>query len=633
MNRLAGASSPYLEQHKDNPVQWWPWCDEAFAEAKQRNVPVLVSIGYATCHWCHVMAHECFEDEAVAAALNEAFVCIKVDREQRPDLDAAYMAFCQATRGNGGWPLNVWTAPDGTPFYAATYIPKEGRGHHPGILDVTHGLAQAWRDRRDELLDQGQHVLDHLAKVRTPGDLDPDARSSAVQQWQQRFTPEPAGFGNAPRFPMPATLQWLLGTAAQDHVLATMRAMRRGGIWDHVGGGWHRYSTDAEWLLPHFEKMLYDQALMVPLYAEAFALTGDPLWADTVRQTIAYVDGDLRRDDGLIASARDADADGIEGLFTTWTYDEVVDLIGVEAARRFGCQPEGNHDDEATRQPSGRNIIHLQGDPTEQDRRALGVLAEARAKRTPPIRDDKALADWNWLWVRALATAARHVDAGYVDDAIRLADLLVARFGLPAQHADDQPPFVDDQAFAAWATVTLFEATMDPRWLTTCESAVDAAKSFANDSGALRVTRRPDRVEPPVDAYDGALPSGNGVAAWSAARLWRITGESRWRDFADHVVRAFADDVNRHPAAFATILSAGDELAGGEEVVLVDTDLTVPYAPGRIVIRADPRLRDTVAWLSEYRNPGAYVCRDHACQAPVTDETGLAAALASSPGE
>jgi uncharacterized protein len=385
-NRMAGEPSPYLRQHADNPVDWWPWGPAAFAEAKRRDVPVFLSIGYSTCHWCHVMAHESFEDAAVARRLNEAFVCVKVDREERPDVDDVYMAVCQTMTGSGGWPLTVFLTPEKKPFLAGTYFPKESRMGRMGMLDLIPAVQDAWRTKRAELERQAEHVLEHLRGASAPrptgrtgakeaaSSLGEDILSRAAEALSRRFDAIHGGFGSRPKFPSPHLLLFLLrwhhrsgDEAALEQVRKTLEAMARGGLFDHVGGGFHRYSTDVEWLLPHFEKMLYDQAMLAWAYAEAHHATGDASFALVARRTLDYVLGDLRDESGGFHCAEDADSEGEEGKFYVWTKAELEEALGADAARfmaAFGVTAEGNFLDEATRRRTGANILHLRG-PTE----------------------------------------------------------------------------------------------------------------------------------------------------------------------------------------------------------------------------------------------------------------------------
>ncbi len=684
-NRLAGEASPYLLQHKDNPVRWWPWCDEAFAEARRRDVPVFLSIGYATCHWCHVMAHESFEDDAVAALLNEHMVCIKVDREERPDLDDIYMAVCQATTGSGGWPLTVALTPEREPFFAGTYFPKESRAHRIGMMDLVPKLAEVWRDKRDEVVASAQHLVEHIRQplgssagagstargTEPPGEA---ALHTAFKQLMERFDAQRGGFGRAPKFPSSHLLLFLLRywkrTGKQEPlamVTTTLDAMARGGVRDHIGGGFHRYSTDTEWLLPHFEKMLYDQAMLAMAYTDAWLATGKEDYESVAREILDYVLRDLQQPEGGFASAEDADSEGEEGLFYTWTHAELA-ALGTEAdlfCDAYGAKAEGNHDDEATRQPTGRNVLYLP-EPLEQVATRHGVSVDAleqrlaacrdkllrlREDRVRPLLDDKVLTDWNGLAISALARAAQAFDEPrYAEAAQRAARFVLdklmpegqLRHRYRAGHVDDLS-FLDDHAFLANGLIDLYEATFDPVWLEAAGGVADALHPFKSELGAFYLAPpRTDLVARRLDAYDGALPSGNSVAALMLIRLARMTGEPAWQTMAADVMGAFADALNRHPSALAMMLCALDhELGPAKEIVVAgnparhDTQellatIRMAYQPNRVLLAragdggtTDLHLARVAPWTAHHDPVGgkaaAYVCIDHACRQPITD--------------
>jgi len=419
-NRLASEKSPYLLQHADNPVDWYPWNDEAFEKARQEDKPIFLSIGYSTCHWCHVMAHESFEDAQVAKLMNDTFVSIKVDREERPDIDGIYMTVCQMMTGSGGWPLTIIMTPEKKPFFAATYIPKETRFGLTGMLDLIPKIQDVWTNRKIEVIESSEKITSTIQQLSpgTPGEeLNGHLLSSAYEALSARFDPEYGGFGSAPKFPIPHNLLFLLRYWKTTHdkkalqmAEQTMQAMRRGGIYDHVGFGFHRYSTDREWLVPHFEKMLYDQAMLVMAYTETFQATGKPEYEQTAREIIAYVLRDMTVPEGAFYSAEDADSEGKEGKFYVWTEDEIRQVLGDRAnpvIELFNITKEGNFEEESYRRKTGQNILHLKvslpeesASQWETDRQKLFAYRE---ERFHPHKDDKILTDWNGLMIAALA--------------------------------------------------------------------------------------------------------------------------------------------------------------------------------------------------------------------------------------
>ncbi|MEA3202626.1 MAG: uncharacterized protein QOI63_292, partial [Thermoplasmata archaeon] len=623
-NRLAGEPSPYLRQHARNPVDWWPWGEAAFAEARRRDVPVFLSVGYATCHWCHVMAHESFEDPEVARRLNAAFVCVKVDREERPDVDDVYMAVCQQMTGSGGWPLTVLLTPDKKPFFAGTYFPKESRHGRIGMLDLVPRVEEAWRGQRAQLEHQAEHTLQHLrgeAHGHGEAAFEPDAAGAAelglsslqegVAALTQRFDKVHGGFGTAPKFPSPHHLLFLLrqhgrgetqgdgkGGSPRDgapsgasdrgdaHSLpmveAQLDAMARGGVRDHLGGGFHRYSTDRAWLLPHFEKMLYDQAMLALAYTEAFQATGKPAHAAVARSTLDYVLRDLADPAGGLRCAEDADSEGVEGKFYVWTRAEVLDALGPADGERFcatyGVTAEGNFEDEATRERTGANILHLRKPLTAAEDAALAPLRAkllaVRSKRVRPLLDDKVLTDWNGLALAALAKAGTALrEPRYLAAAQRCAEFLHARMRRPdgrllhRWHAGrtDATAFLDDHAYLLWGLLELHASTLEALHLAwAVEVARQMQERFAAPEGGFH-TAPSDGEDLGVrrkDAYDGALPSGNAVAAWCLHRLALLTGDTRWSDAADRTLAAYAAHVEQSPAAFTMMLVALDLALG-----------------------------------------------------------------------
>ena len=676
-NRLSAEPSPYLRQHANNPVDWLPWGDAAFAEARRRDVPVFLSIGYSTCHWCHVMAHESFEDEGVARLMNEAFVCVKVDREERPDVDDVYMAVCQAMTGSGGWPLTVLLTPDKRPFFSGTYFPKESRMGRMGMLDLVPALTKAWGERRAELERQADHVMRHVrGEPHGHGDEDetpqePEAEPEigletlalGAEMLAKRFDAAHGGFGGAPKFPSPQTILYLLrwhhrtgDVQALEMVRRTLTAMSCGGIFDHLGGGFHRYSTDKEWLVPHFEKMLYDQAMLAFAYAEAHHATGDPAFAATARATLDYVLRDLADPAGGLHCAEDADSEGIEGKFYVWTRAEVLQALGAAEGKRFcvayNVTAEGNFHDEATRRRTGANILHLKAPLSAAEDTALAPLRArllaARSRRVRPGLDDKVLTDWNGLAVAALAAAGRILgEERYVAAAVRAAEFLHKSMRAPdgrLRHrfragVHDEVAFLDDHAFLLWGLTELYHATFDPRWLQwAVEVAGEMEKRFSDPAGGffnspaggedLGVRRK--------EAYDGAMPSGNSAAAFALLRLGLLTGDTRWTALGEGTLEAFAGELSDHPAALAMMLCALDlDVGPAQELVVAGAGPAAEamlagargmYLPRTVVLRARAGLAAVAPWTAEMGEADAavaYVCTGFACQAPVREWRAL----------
>ncbi|MGB1697068.1 MAG: thioredoxin domain-containing protein [Thermoplasmatota archaeon] len=612
MNRLGHEPSPYLLQHKDNPVHWWPWCDDAFAEAKRRDGPVFLSIGYATCHWCHVMAHESFEDESVAALLNQDFVCIKVDREERPDLDDLYMAACQAMTGRGGWPLTVVLDHERRAFFAGTYFPKHTRGKI-GMMELLPKLTAAWNNERDELLGQAQH--------RTPkaGEFDEAWLAAARATLAANEDPEHGGLRGSPKFPSPHQYRFLL-SSHPDLVRRACNAMRAGGIWDHVGGGFHRYSTDAQWLLPHFEKMLYDQASQLLLYTEAAALW--PEMKGVADDIVTYLLRDLRLPAGDFASGEDADAEGEEGTFTVWNHEELVRIVGPDVAQHYQAKPEGNFLDEATRQPHPDNILHLREWPSEEHRDALCKLHAVREKRVHPLLDDKALTDWNGFTLQAMARAGRLLEnRAALLAATELGELFLER-AKDLRHrykgSGDHGPFLEDHACLGLGFLELFMATGEPKWATAAVEQGNALRAFRRKGAFVRTPN----LQTPLDAYDGALPSGNSFAMELLVGLFHLTADVVWRERADALAKAFAGDIARAPHAYTHFLASYEALESPVVVVTGGFAAKATY-----VIPAD-KAKNALPWLAAYGDdPAAYVCRGETCSPPVRDAHSLQALL------
>lgn len=681
-NRLIHEKSPYLLQHAHNPVDWYPWGEEAFSKASQEDKPVFLSIGYSTCHWCHVMERESFEDADVARLMNETFVSIKVDREERPDIDHIYMSVCHLMTGGGGWPLNVIMTPDKKPFFAGTYFPKESRYGRIGMVDLAQRIKQLWSDNRGELLEASRKVVSALEQMPddAPGSLlGPVQFEQAHEQLAQRFDQLKGGFSQAPKFPTPHNMLFLLRYARRNSdrsatamVEKTLLQMRQGGIYDHLGFGFHRYSTDNEWLVPHFEKMLYDQAMISMAYIEAYQLTGREEYKKTVQEVFDYVLRDMTSPEGGFYSAEDADSEGVEGKFYVWSLNEVLKILTTGeskiACRIFGIKPDGNFHEESTGQLTGENIIHLEKN-LEQSAIELGMSLEQlersleqirvkmfseREKRIHPYKDDKILTDWNGLMIAALAKAAQAFgNERYSDAATRAVNFITARMmdhngRLLHRFRDGEsglPAHVDDYAFLIWGLIELYEATFDLEHL---KLALELNRDFVNhfwdeSVGGFYFTAS-DSEETLLrkkEIYDGATPSGNSVAALNLIRLARLTGNTDLEKMAEKILRAFSGIVSKFPSGYTQLLMAADFAAGpAYEIVMVGErdseefqsfkrEIQRPYIPNKVILfkpssdgegsaieHVAPFTRDQKGFPGR---PTVYVCKNFQCELPSTD--------------
>jgi uncharacterized protein YyaL (SSP411 family) len=669
-NRLANEKSPYLLQHAYNPVDWYSWSDEAFQSAKEEDKPVFVSIGYSTCHWCHVMEKECFEDNQVADLMNRTFICIKVDREERPDLDAAYMAVCQSMGRNCGWPLNVIMTPDKNPFFVASYIPKDNRYGAVGMLSLVPQIGDIWRTRRAEMESIGKEIKEQLAVqaiVEADNILDKNILDNTFEQMFLRFDQENGGFGRAPKFPSPHNLLFLLRYSNRTNektasmiVEKTLRAMRLGGIFDQIGLGFHRYSTDSQWLIPHFEKMLYDQALLSLVYLEAYQALGAPKFMITAKETLEYVLRDLASPEGGFYSAEDADSEGEEGKYYLWTLNEVKQATGEDAdlaIKLFGVKAEGNYF-ESPNGKTGKNILHL-AMPLEQVASEsnltidtligkLGLITkllfQVREKRIHPFKDDKVLVDWNGLMIAALARANQIlIDEKYLQAAIKTADFILKEMKTPEgklyhRYAKGEKAingFLDDYAYLVYGLIELYESSFEEKYL---QSSIELTKTMITQfwdkekGGFFFTTKSADDSVPMLkQSYDGAVPSGNSVALHNLLRLARISGEASFEEYAKKLLNVFSFEVNGQPLGH-TFMLAGLEFALGPtfNVVLVGDPSDKNTVAMLEVIRKEylPNLTITI-WTPEKTlavpgvvyeriegKPTAFVCRDQACMPP-----------------
>jgi uncharacterized protein YyaL (SSP411 family) len=658
-NALARETSPYLRQHRDNPVDWLPWGDEALSRAREEDRPLLVSIGYSACHWCHVMERESFEDAETAAQMNERFVCVKVDREERPDVDAVYMEAVQLMTGQGGWPLNVFVTPEQVPFYGGTYFPPAPRYGMPSWRQVLAAVAEAWEQRRDEIREQGERMASRLAGASL---LEPSAEpmrvpalDAAVAGLRAQFDSVDGGWGRAPKFPQASVLEFLLRRGESSMSLFTLRSMAGGGIHDQVGGGFARYSVDATWTVPHFEKMLYDNALLARAYLHGYQVSGDELLRRTAEETLEWALREMRAPDGGFYSALDADSEGVEGRFYVWTVDELREVLGADAPVAiawFGATAQGNF-----AEVPGANVLESRGPEPDAETRARirARLLEARERRVRPGLDDKRLAAWNALMISALADAGAVLDRPDLLDAARA----TAAFVLERMRDDHGRllrtfnagearlgAYLEDHAFLLEALLTLHEATFEERWFVEARALADTlVERFADperggffstaDDHEVLVARRKDLEDSPI-------PSGGSAAAFGLLRLAALTGEHEYERHAEGQLRLLHELARSHPGAFGHLLQALDfhlgptrELAlagdarGIGELAAVVREALRPH----LVVTAGPGDDEGAVPLMRGRvavggRAAAYLCEGFACRRPVTDPGELRTLLA-----
>ncbi|RDE16036.1 MAG: thioredoxin domain-containing protein [Candidatus Thorarchaeota archaeon] len=676
-NRLAGERSPYLLQHAENPVDWYAWSDEAFEKARSEQKPVFLSVGYSTCHWCHVMAHESFEDEKVAELMNRTFVNIKVDREERPDIDGVYMQIAQMMTGRGGWPLTIIMTPDKKPFFAGTYIPKTTRYNTIGLLDLIPRIAELWNEDRnniDEVTKRIENALQDTSAQKGNSDLSENDIMATFTEMSQRFDDKHGGFGNAPKFPSPHNLLLLLrywkrtGDARALHMVEkTLTEMKKGGIFDQIGYGFHRYSTDSHWLLPHFEKMLYDQASLMTAYTEAYQASKNPFFAKVVREIHEYVTRDLMSPEGAFYSAEDADSEGVEGKFYVWSQYEIKSILTEEESavffRYYNVKPEGNFTEEATREKTGLNILHVtsrSGELAESPspgskttktllERGRQKLFDVREKRIRPHRDEKVLTDWNGYMISALAKAGAALnDAKMVSTAEHaltfLLQTLLNRKELYHRYAHGEVAyraFLDDYAYLIMGLLDMYEATFNPMYL---EQARELSKDmlryfwdtkngglfFTGSYSEELLTRR-------KEAYDGAMPSGNSIAMLNLVRLAKLLGDDEFEEHANAIGKAFSNEISQTHSAHSMMLVALDFILGPSfEIVIAgnpeseDTQSMIRALRQRFLPREVTLLRGTeiqakaltrLAPFTQFHSPlrgraTAHVCVDSSCKLP-----------------
>jgi hypothetical protein len=674
-NRLAGETSPYLLQHASNPVDWYPWGDEALSRAKAEARPILLSIGYAACHWCHVMERESFEDPETARIMNEGFVPVKVDREERPDLDSIYMDAVQAMTGHGGWPMTVFLTPEGVPFYGGTYFPPEDRPGLPSFRRVLGAVAEAWAQRRGEVAEQGGKLVSHISQSSRPQPsaepLSESITRAAFEAMSRAFDARWGGFGGAPKFPQPMTIEFLLRCSGLGYPEAagmldlSLSKMARGGLFDQVGGGFHRYTVDGTWLVPHFEKMLYDNGQLLRLYARAWMLRGEPLFRETAIATGEYLLREMRHDSGGFFSSQDADSEGIEGKFYAWPFQELAAACGPDAPAAiayFGVSSGGNWE--------GTNVLWAPrpddevaselGTSSENVRaaiaRARARLREARSKRVPPATDDKVLSAWNGLAISGLAEAGRALDRpDFVAAAVAAADFVLGemrdrggrllrswRDGRPGA-----PGYLDDYASMCAACLDLYETTFEERFFAEARAlAEEAIRLFDDPDGGFFDTGADAEalVLRPKDLFDNAVPSGNATMAGALLRLAALTGEHSYETKAASVLRLLHHAMSSSPLGFGHALGVlYAYLRRAKEVAIVgDPSGEATRRLARIVWE-----RPALNWVMAVGPPGptrvpllegrtqvdsaptAYVCENFACKLPVTDPDALAGLLSA----
>jgi len=679
-NRLIKEKSPYLLQYAWNPVDWFPWGDEAFAKARAEQKPIFLSIGYSTCHWCHIQNEESFENEPIAAILNGKFVPIKVDREERPDLDEVYMKAVTALTGHGGWPLSVFLTPDLKPFYGGTYFPPVPRHGLPAFSEVLNFIAETWKTRRGEVVESSEEITKTISDgyFLKEGELSKEMLDNAYAVVVSAHDPQFGGFGRPPKFPLPSYLSFLLRYnartgkgAALNPVVKTLDAMAAGGIHDHLAGGFHRYSTDRYWLVPHFEKMLYDNALLAKVYADAYRSTRMGRFAMTARDTLGWILDEMTSPEGGFFSAEDADTPEGEGYYYTWTPSEVSDVLGKEDAAVFcdyyGVSPEGNFE-------GGRSILSVTA-TTERTAAKLGLTSEqvdsalergrralldARSKRNRPRVDDKVLASWNGLAISAFACAYQALqDETYLSAAKRSAEFVFSKLVrkgaspmLLRRYRDGDVAIegnLEDYSFLVAGLLDLYEASFEKKWMSAAIALANemVAVFWDADGGGFFLTPPGREIVAIKEGYDGPTPSGNSVAALDLLRLAEFTGNQDFREMAETTLKLFADSIESAPTGYLEMLGAVDFSFGSKEVVVASgwgpgelgamvREVQTRYLPTKVLAMADGD--PAMAQLTEGKGsikgmPTVYVCENFACKAPVTDVEALRRELDATPVE
>ncbi len=677
-NKLINEKSPYLLQHAYNPVNWFAWTDEAFEKAKAEDKPIFLSIGYSTCHWCHVMEKESFEDEEVAQLMNDAFVSIKVDREERPDIDGIYMSVCQMITGSGGWPLTIAMTPDKKPFFTGTYFPKHNRFNRIGMMELIPKLKSVWINQKDEVLKSADEIAASLSKQNFISDkveIDDTILDKAYQELLKRYDETHGGFGNAPKFPSPHNLIFLLRywkrktePKALEMVEKTLTEMRYGGVYDHIGFGFARYSTDQQWLVPHFEKMLYDQAMLVMAYTETYLATKNKFYRTTAEEILEYVLRDMTHPEGGFYSAEDADSEGEEGKFYLWNADELRNVLDKDeysfAIKVFNVSDNGNWTDESKGMMTGTNILHLKKSSKElaeefnvseeQFSKKLDLirkkLFDYRVKRIHPHKDDKILTDWNGLMISAFAKAAQAFNNNQYADAAEKSYSFIEKYltdkdeKLMHRFRDGEsglPAHIDDYAFIISALIDLYETTFDIKYL---KRAVELNEILSKDygdqyNGGFYFTSSSSEklITRQKEVYDGAIPSGNSIALLNLIKLSRFTSDLKYENKAAELVKYFSGYISRSPSAFCMFMCGLDLLFSPSIEIVIVSELKDNLAinaielirnifnPNKVVVlKSDNNHKDFAALLSftndmnmKENNTTFYVCRDYKCNQPV----------------
>ncbi len=680
-NRLIFEKSPYLLQHAENPIDWYPWGEEAFARAVRENKPIFLSIGYSTCHWCHVMAGEAFTSAEVAEIINRHFIAIKVDREERPDIDAIYMKVCQILTGRGGWPLTVFLTPDRQPFFAGTYFPVESAYGRPGLVDVLESTVELWKSDRAKIAGNAAKITalinNERSVERDVDKIDAEILGKLFKQLAGQYDQQYGGFGESPKFPSPHQLMFLLrywqrsgDQAALEMVKKTLTAFRFGGIYDQLGGGFHRYSTDRKFLVPHFEKMLYDQALLAIAYLETYQATGEELFAETAREIFKYVARDLTAPAGGFYSAEDADSEGVEGKFYLWSSAEIDAILGPEQGREFRrvfqVSGDGNYFDELTGRNTGLNILHLREDKTGLLKKEKQLLFEKRQKRIRPFRDDKIITSWNGLMIAALAMGADVLaDKKYLEAAERAAGFVLDKLRddkgrLLRRYRDGEaalPAYLDDYAFLVYGLIQLYEASFKPSYLALAvelnnqmiEIFRDGDHAILNFSGQ----GNEELLAVNQDLYDGALPAGNSVALINILKLARITDDRQLQTRAEKMAGAIMAEAEGYLPGYTMFMNGVDFMIGptGEIVIAGEPDseatramkrvISRTFSPNKVLLLHPPgpagKAIEKIAPYSKYQQmieerTTVYLCRDYSCEAPVGEPEKFRELLKDFPG-
>jgi len=669
-NHLINEKSPYLLQHAENPVDWYPWCDEAFEKAKNENKPIFLSIGYSTCHWCHVMEKESFEDENVAKILNENFIPIKVDREERPDIDSIYMNVCQAMTGQGGWPLTIIMTPDKKPFFAGTYIPKYSRFGRVGLIDLLQRIVQLWNENREKILSLADEITNGIKNAITliqtqhKESIDETILTEAYEQLKSQFDPEYGGFGYAPKFPTPHNLIFLLrywkmsgNPNAIKMVEETLNSMSLGGIYDHIGFGFHRYSTDRQWILPHFEKMLYDQALISIACIEAYQATGNLKYKKLCEETLSYVLRNLTNPNGGFYCAEDADSEGEEGKFYLWEFDELEKILTRDeldfVIEKFNIHKDGNYLDELKGGKTGKNIFYLASELDEENSKKWEnirqKLFEHREKRIHPLKDDKILTDWNGLMISAFARAYAvfQVDE-YLNVAKKSVDFILKNLlingRLLHRFRDGESKinaYLDDYAFLIWGLIELYEATFETKYLKIALELTDKMIQFFwdDENGGFYFTdsENKDVIFRQKEIYDGAIPSGNSVAIFNLIILEKMTGRNDLNKLIYKAIESFAPIVRKYPSAYTFFLSclfflfdkSFEIFIVGKRKDLEDVlkTLNSKFLPNKVVLFKPSDEESDIITLSPFASgykeingkTTIYICTNYECKKPVND--------------